>query len=117
MEKQGEGLPAGGEVTKSATLQSRVGSELPTTAVSELREAHLPPNLKVQYKASWNLGLHMVQGKGCRLYTVDGDEYLDCVNNVAHVGHCHPKARLHSPVFPSAEHTDLLSAHPSAPSS
>ena len=32
-----------------------------------------------------------VRGQGCYLYDADGNEYLDCVNNVAHVGHCHPK--------------------------
>lgn len=38
--------------------------------------------------------LHVVRGSGTTLYTADGSEYLDCVNNVAHVGHCHPKVTL-----------------------
>lgn len=25
------------------------------------------------------------------MWAADGTAYLDCVNNVAHVGHCHPK--------------------------
>ena len=35
--------------------------------------------------------LHMVRGEGSHLYNDQGQEFLDCVNNVAHVGHCHPK--------------------------
>ena len=35
--------------------------------------------------------LHIVRGEGAYLYDGDGRQYLDCVNNVAHVGHCHPK--------------------------
>lgn len=35
--------------------------------------------------------LHIVRGKGAYLYDADGREYLDLVNNVAHVGHCHPR--------------------------
>lgn len=35
--------------------------------------------------------LHIVRGRGAYLYDADGREYLDLVNNVAHVGHCHPR--------------------------
>jgi len=35
--------------------------------------------------------LHLVRGEGVRVWDVDGREYLDCYNNVPHVGHCHPK--------------------------
>ena len=35
--------------------------------------------------------LHIVRGEGAYLYGADGREYLDLVNNVAHVGHCHPR--------------------------
>lgn len=34
--------------------------------------------------------LHTVRGDGVWLYDVDGRRYLDCYNNVPHVGHCHP---------------------------
>ena len=42
---------------------------------------------------NYDTPLHMVRGEGCRLYDYEGREYLDCVNNVAHVGHSHPQAR------------------------
>jgi len=32
-----------------------------------------------------------VRGQGVWLYDADGRRYLDCYNNVPHVGHCHPK--------------------------
>ncbi len=34
--------------------------------------------------------LHMVKGEGAWLESSDGRRYLDCYNNVPHVGHCHP---------------------------
>ena len=34
--------------------------------------------------------LHIVRGEGVWLYDADGRRYLDCYNNVPHVGHCHP---------------------------
>jgi 4-aminobutyrate aminotransferase-like enzyme/Ser/Thr protein kinase RdoA (MazF antagonist) len=34
--------------------------------------------------------LHMVKGEGVWLTAADGKRYLDCYNNVPHVGHCHP---------------------------
>ncbi len=34
--------------------------------------------------------LELVRGRGTRLYDAAGNEYLDCYNNVANVGHAHP---------------------------
>lgn len=34
--------------------------------------------------------LHIVKGEGVWLTASDGKRYLDCYNNVPHVGHCHP---------------------------
>jgi len=34
--------------------------------------------------------LHMVKGEGVWLTDATGRRYLDCYNNVPHVGHCHP---------------------------
>jgi 4-aminobutyrate aminotransferase-like enzyme/Ser/Thr protein kinase RdoA (MazF antagonist) len=34
--------------------------------------------------------IHMVKGEGVWLTASDGKRYLDCYNNVPHVGHCHP---------------------------
>jgi len=35
--------------------------------------------------------LHIVRGEGVWLHAADGRRYLDCYNNVPHVGHCHPR--------------------------
>ena len=34
--------------------------------------------------------IHMVKGEGVWLTSSDGRRFLDCYNNVPHVGHCHP---------------------------
>ncbi|MEM7439651.1 MAG: aminotransferase class III-fold pyridoxal phosphate-dependent enzyme [Pseudomonadota bacterium] len=35
--------------------------------------------------------VHLVRGEGVWVWDADGRKYLDCYNNVPHVGHCHPK--------------------------
>jgi 4-aminobutyrate aminotransferase-like enzyme len=47
----------------------------------------LGPNVPTFYDAP----VHLVRGQGVWLWDADGRRYLDCYNNVAHVGHCHPK--------------------------
>uniref|UniRef100_UPI00358F6C59 ethanolamine-phosphate phospho-lyase-like n=1 Tax=Myxine glutinosa TaxID=7769 RepID=UPI00358F6C59 len=34
--------------------------------------------------------IKMVRARGQYMYNEAGEKYLDCINNVAHVGHCHP---------------------------
>jgi 4-aminobutyrate aminotransferase-like enzyme/Ser/Thr protein kinase RdoA (MazF antagonist) len=51
------------------------------------REARIGPSLGLSYHRP----LHIVRGWMQHLYDADGQAYLDCVNNVAHVGHCHPQ--------------------------
>ena len=50
------------------------------------RQKHLGPSLSISYQSP----LHIVSGSRQYLYDADGRRYLDCVNNVAHVGHSHP---------------------------
>lgn len=54
--------------------------------LSGRRSAVLAPSLSLSYEEP----LHIVRGRGTYLYDVFGREYLDCVNNVAHVGHEDP---------------------------
>jgi 4-aminobutyrate aminotransferase-like enzyme len=42
------------------------------------------------YRLFYETPVHLVRGKGVHLYAPDGTTYLDCYNNVASVGHCHP---------------------------
>ena len=47
----------------------------------------LGPNMSTFYEEP----VHLVRGAGVWLWDADGRKYLDCYNNVPHVGHCHPK--------------------------
>jgi 4-aminobutyrate aminotransferase-like enzyme len=38
----------------------------------------------------YDVPFNPVRGSGTRVYDADGKEYIDCYNNVPHVGHCHP---------------------------
>jgi 4-aminobutyrate aminotransferase-like enzyme/Ser/Thr protein kinase RdoA (MazF antagonist) len=38
----------------------------------------------------YNEPLELVRGRGSKVYDASGNEYLDCYNNVANLGHCHP---------------------------
>jgi 4-aminobutyrate aminotransferase-like enzyme len=51
------------------------------------RQRLLGRNLSIAYKQP----LHIVSGEMQYLFDADGRRYLDGYNNVAHVGHCHPK--------------------------
>ena len=72
------GLP----VVKAEDSRSRRGKEV----LLEARQKYLGPSLSISYRSP----LHIVSASRQYLYDSDGQRYLDCVNNVAHVGHSHP---------------------------
>ena len=43
------------------------------------------------YRLFYRKPVHLVKGRGSHLWDADGVEYLDVYNNVASVGHCHPR--------------------------
>ena len=43
------------------------------------------------YSLFYERPVHLVRGDGAWLYDPEGRRYLDCYNNVASVGHCHPR--------------------------
>ena len=55
--------------------------------IQELRRKYLSPSLSLSYDEP----IHIVRGEGQYLYDKEGNRYLDAVNNIQHVGHCHPK--------------------------
>ncbi len=59
----------------------------PATALLAQRREHLGPSLSLAYREP----LKITRGRGQYLYDESGAAYLDCVNNVCHVGHCHPR--------------------------
>ena len=51
------------------------------------RRELLGPSLSLSYHHT----LEIVRGRGPWLYDHAGRAHLDCVNNICHVGHCHPR--------------------------
>jgi len=62
-------------------------TDTPPESLLQSRHDHLGPNLSLAHGAP----LHVVRGRGQYLYTAGGRPCLDLVNNVCHVGHCHPR--------------------------
>ena len=58
-----------------------------TESLSDRRARLLGPNMSTFYEEP----VHLVRGLGTKLWDAEGRDYLDCYNNVPHVGHCHPK--------------------------
>lgn len=58
-----------------------------TETLLERRERLLGPNMSTFYEEP----VHLVRGQGVHLWDAEGRQYLDCYNNVPHVGHCHPR--------------------------
>lgn len=57
-----------------------------TQALMDRRAKLLGPNVSTFYKEPVSL----VKGDGVWVWDAQGNRYLDCYNNVPHVGHCHP---------------------------
>lgn len=53
----------------------------------QARRKLLGPNVSTFYDEP----VHFVKGEGVWLWDADGRKYLDCYNNVPHVGHCNPR--------------------------
>ena len=62
----------------------------------------LGPNVPIFYREP----RHIVRGEGVWLWDAEGRRYLDCYNNVPHVGHCHPRV-----VAAIAEQAARLNTH------
>ncbi|MEQ9301771.1 MAG: aminotransferase class III-fold pyridoxal phosphate-dependent enzyme [Cyclobacteriaceae bacterium] len=75
----------------STFLQLNLASDIPHAnseqGLLETRKKVLGRSLSISYQRP----LHMVRGLGPYLMDKTGRRYLDMVNNVAHVGHEHPK--------------------------
>lgn len=66
------------------------------------RERLLGRNMSLFYDEP----VHLVRGEGVWLWDADGRKYLDCYNNVPHVGHCHPRV-----VEAIARQASMLNTH------
>ncbi|KAL6445375.1 hypothetical protein ACFW04_002287 [Cataglyphis niger] len=61
--------------------------QMPKSDTIRLRDRHIGQSCKLFYKSN---PLKIVRAEGQYMYDEKGNRYLDCINNVAHVGHCHP---------------------------
>jgi 4-aminobutyrate aminotransferase-like enzyme/Ser/Thr protein kinase RdoA (MazF antagonist) len=72
------------------TVEDACSTSAPPVRTSEeilaIRRSHFGFNLSVSYSEP----LKIVRGEGQYLFDENGRRYLDLVNNVCHVGHCHP---------------------------
>lgn len=72
---------------RSSTLQNE--NEIIGRQLIKDRDQHMGSNVSIFYKKAG--GLVITSGHGAYLTAIDGTSYLDCVNNVAVVGHSHPR--------------------------
>ena len=70
--------------------------------LAERRKRALGP----AYELFYDSPIHLVRGAGVWLWDANGRKYLDCYNNVASVGHCHPEI-----VAALAEQAATLNTH------
>jgi 4-aminobutyrate aminotransferase-like enzyme len=84
-------------------LPPREASEMAdNAALLARRERLLGKNMSTFYQDP----VHLVKGEGVWLWDADGKRYLDCYNNVPHVGHCHPRV-----VEAIARQASMLNTH------
>jgi len=62
--------------------------QVPKSAIAAARHAHVGGNVRVSYGAN---PLNIVRGYKQYLYDDAAHRFIDAYNNVAHVGHCHPR--------------------------
>ena len=72
------------DVTPQVAINEKSTGTLESAEIRRLRKKHVSPSLSLSYDKS----LHIVRGRGQYLYDPSDITYLDCVNNVCHVGHC-----------------------------
>jgi len=70
----------------SHTDVSEYAGDTPHLDLLRRRQHHLGASMLF-----YDRPVHIVQGEGAYLYDDEGRQYLDCYNNVASVGHCHPR--------------------------
>ena len=60
--------------------------QMESAEIMERRKTFLNPSLSLSYDHP----IQLVRGRRQYLFDGNGQPFLDCVNNVCHVGHCHP---------------------------
>ncbi len=78
---------AGNRLAAGAGLVPFVDSGTPIDVLLQKRDRYIGGSLSIAYSEP----LKMVRGQGQYLFDQRGRPFLDLVNNVCHVGHCHPR--------------------------
>ena len=73
------------DAVKEACGFKRPRSGVPEEILTK-RESYVNPSLSISYETP----IQMVKAAFQYMYSSDGKTYLDCVNNICHVGHNHP---------------------------
>lgn len=76
--------------------------------ILQKRQRHTGKSLSISYTEP----LTIVKGRGAWLFDVSGRGYLDGVNNVCHVGHCHPRVVAAAQQQIAALNTNTRYLHP-----
>lgn len=76
--------------------------EILAETLADRRARLMGPNVPTFYRNP----VHIVRGSGVHLWDAAGKRYLDCYNNVPHVGHCHPAV-----VAAIAQQAAILNTH------
>ncbi len=78
---------AGTRLAAGTGLDPHAGRGASVAELAERRRRHIGPSLSIAYREP----LKIVRGRGQFLLDDRGRAFLDLVNNVCHVGHCHPR--------------------------
>ena len=84
---EGAGLGAAIESACARPGSASLPPGLDDVELADARRRLLGKNLSLSYRTP----LHIVSGRDVWLTDSAGRRYLDCYNNVAHIGHCHPR--------------------------
>ena len=71
----------------ACTYTSIIDANENYTNLESKRNAHIGKNLSISYEKHLKIDKAALQ----YLYDDKGNTYIDCVNNVSHIGHCHPR--------------------------
>ncbi|HAW96835.1 MAG TPA: class III aminotransferase [Phycisphaerales bacterium] len=79
--------PAEARARLFSKCRSKRSVPMSNARLKEERNRSIGSSLSISYRKP----LQIVEGRAQYLHEADGNPYLDLVNNVCHVGHCHPK--------------------------
>lgn len=91
------------KMTKTEDLE-----KIPKNQTLSKRNQFIGPSVTLFFKKD---PLKIVRASGQYMYDEQGNQYLDCVNNVAHVGHCHPHVTRAAMEQMSLQYTNVRYLH------